>query len=205
MNPLRYDRQRLINQLEAISRPLRVAFAAICSERLAPAYARFSEDAQRGNPAEVAEILDYLWADIEAGARVHAGIDGQIERCMALIPGEDDVPWIASQAAAEDAVEALVYALRCCKTGESQEAAWAAECVYEALDHWVIGRLHLDMNSPGAEDRVLLHPLVQTELARQQRDIDEFAGMTGLLTTIVLRRLRARAREEARILFSEDR
>jgi len=194
----------MLNRLSGMPRPLRVAFAGLCAERLLPAYVRFSEEARRGNPGELAGILDHLWTDIEAGAVVPADIDSRLEKSMALVPGEDDVPWVESQAAGEDAAEALVYALRCCKTGDGQDAAWAAECVYEALDNFVINELNLDMNSPGAGDHVLSHPLMQAELARQQRDLEELSATDGQLTAEVVRCLRARAREEAKILFGDN-
>jgi uncharacterized protein YjaG (DUF416 family) len=91
----------MINRLVGIPGLLRVAFAGLCAERLLPAYVRLSTEARMGNPGEFAGILDRLWTDIEAGAVAPA--DSQIERAMALVPGEGDVPWVKSQAAGEDA------------------------------------------------------------------------------------------------------
>lgn len=130
-------------------------------------------------------------------------IDVSIERCMSLIPREDEGPWIEQQAAAEDAGTALAYALRCRKTGESQEAAWAARCCYEALDHFVINRDDIDVNEAGAEAAVVADPLVQAELARQQRDLDALR-LHGEEKNIAAR-LRLRAIAEASLVLGDRR
>ena len=49
----------------------------------------------------------------------------------------------------------------------------AAQRAYEALDHFVIAKTGIDTSRPGANDEVLSSPLVQAELSRQRRDIDE--------------------------------
>jgi hypothetical protein len=60
------------------------------------------------------------------------------------------------------------------------------------------------MNNPGAEYRVLSHPLMQAELTRQERDLEELSAIDGQMTVEVVRCLRERAREEAKILFGEN-
>jgi hypothetical protein len=126
-------------------------------------------------------------------------VEAGIERCMSSIPQEDEGPWIEQQAAAEDAGAALAYALRCRKTGESQEAAWAARCCYEALDHFVINRDDIDTNEAGAEAVVVADPLVQAELIRQQRDL-EVLRLHGEEKDMAAR-LRLRAIAEASLVF----
>jgi hypothetical protein len=71
--------------------------------------------------------------------------------------------------------------------------------VYEALDYFVIERDDIDTNLPGAEDRVLEDPLIQKELDRQQRDIDEL--LLAGSDQGVYARLRRRAEAEAKSLF----
>jgi uncharacterized protein YjaG (DUF416 family) len=164
-----------------------------------PAYVRFQEQSGRGNSRELAAILERLWRDLEGDPMTSLDIDVSIERCMSLIPREDEGPWIEQQAAAEDAVMALAYALRCRKTGESQEAAWAARCCYEALDHFVINRDDIDVNEAGAEAVVVAEPLVQAELIRQQRDLDVLR-LHGEEKDIAAR-LRLRAVAEASLVF----
>jgi hypothetical protein len=128
-------------------------------------------------------------------------MQSEIDTCMALIPGEDDVPWIMEQAAGEDAVEAVVFALECRRNGTPEDAAWAAWHAYGALDHYVINHENIDPNEPGGEDRVLGHALVQAELGRQRRDIDELLAAGDEDVRQVAARFRERAAAEAAIFF----
>ncbi len=58
-------------------------------------------------------------------------------------------------------------------TSDAQEAGWAARQVYEALDLWVTTRDNIDVDAVGADDRIVAHPLIQAELSRQRREIEE--------------------------------
>ncbi len=100
-------------------------------------------------------------------------IEAKIDACMQLIPQEDLRQWENGQTYAENAATSVVYALRCRQTGKSEEALWAARRAYETLDTFVINTEDIDTNIPGVEARMLSHPLIQAELGRQQRDLDE--------------------------------
>lgn len=85
--------------------------------------------------------------------------------------------------------------------GEPQEAAWAARVAYEALDNFVINSEDVDMTMPGAELRVLAHPLVQAELARQLRDIEDLKLHGSEPMQTALARVRSRATADANHFF----
>lgn len=193
-----YNEELLVADLDRLAVPLRVVFAAACAERLKPAYEEFSKQTGRGDPAKLAAILNRLWEDLEGNEMSSPQLQQSIDTCMALIPQEDDGPWVSTQAAAEDAAAALAYALRCRQSGEAQEAAWAACRAYEAVDHFVINREDIDVNEAGSERAVLSHPIVQAELSRQRRDLNELR--TGS-TADVVERIRSRARSEAAQVF----
>lgn len=179
--------------IEQLPNPLGAAFAAACAERMLPAYHKFSARSNRGDPRILEQILTRLWRDLHGEQMSEAETEAQIDACMELIPREDDGPWVAEQAAAEDAVAAIAYALRCRRSGLAKEAAGAARRAYEALDDYVINHEDVDTQTLlGQRPRVLAHPLVQAELARQQRDLDEL-----LAGTITIDRLRERSKTEA--------
>lgn len=197
-----YDEHRLVVELDRLPRRLRVAFAAACAERLMPAYRRFSEIGGRGDPKALTAILKQLWEDLREVALMEEDeLQAILDACMKLVPREDEEPWIQEQAAAEDGAVAVAYSLRCRQSGEAKEAAWAARRVYEALDHFVINRGNIDINNPGAEQRVLSHPLIQAELARQRRDIDELLATSESDELGSIAGLRDRAREDAVTVF----
>ncbi len=196
MTILRFDEGALLDAIERLPPPARAAFAAACAERLLPAYVRFARRTEKGNPVALTDILAGLWADLTGSPMSDTEVDASVEMCMQLIPQEDDGPWVPEQAAAEDAASALAYALRCRRTGSSREAAWAARCAYEAIDHYVVNHEKVDTNIPGAEARVLAHPIIQSELARQQRDLSELHG-----STISANGLRERSKAEASVFL----
>jgi hypothetical protein len=98
-----------------------------------------------------------------------------VARAAQLIPPEDDGWDDVERAYAEDAAAALGYAFRARMTGDPQEAAWASRRAYEAIDHFVQGK---SSGTTLDDAAILSHPLVQSELARQERDLNDLAAMT---------------------------
>jgi uncharacterized protein YjaG (DUF416 family) len=195
MSDLRYDEREIIRNLDQLDPAAKVSFAAACAQRQIPGYITFSKQTGRGNSDALIAILERVWLDALGSKRSDDEVLLDLERCMALLPNEDDGPWMSEQAYAEDAVSAVIYALRARNTGESQEAAYAARTAYEALDHHVINRLGVD-----DDERVLMHALVQAELVRQYRDLDELRGCPGGLAEAIAR-VQERAKAEAATFF----
>jgi uncharacterized protein YjaG (DUF416 family) len=190
-----YDEPYLIKILRTLPGYLRVAFAALCAERLLPAYVKFSKKTGRGDAAELAAILDWLWKGIEGTKIPPEELQARLDACMSLIPDEDE-HWVTEPAYAEDAASAAAYALRAALSGESQEAAWAARCAYNALYYLVDNRSEIDPNKYGAQERVIADPLIQKELARQRQDLDrlvELAKTDGGRGKLAELRARAKA------------
>ena len=186
-----FDETELEGRIEQLPITSRTAFAAACAERMAPSYEAYSQRTGTGDPAVYRELLGHLWIDLAGQRMSDSEIDKNIKRSEELFPLEDD-PWVPEYPAADDATAALVYSLQSRRNGSSKEAAWAARRAYEALDDYVITRENLDISSPGAELQILNHPLVQAELARQARDLDELGE--GRIT---VEQLRDRSKAEA--------
>ncbi|MCC6334914.1 MAG: hypothetical protein IT380_13135 [Myxococcales bacterium] len=123
----------------------------------------------------------------------------QIETLMSLVPQEDSIngPWTQDATNAQNAGMAAIYALRTKLLGDPQEAAWAARVAYEALDNFVINSEDIDRNVRGAELRVLAHPLVQAELARQLSDIQDLKMHASEPVPTAVARVRTRATSDA--------
>ena len=97
---------------------------------------------------------------------------------------------------AEHAATAVAYTLRVMLAGEAQEAAWAARHVYEAIDEFVLSTTKIDLNAPGAEDKILSDQLVQKELGRQRRDLEDIIGKTEIDARNAILHLRERSERE---------
>ena len=166
-----------------------------------PAYRRVEAMDGREVPDALERALEEVWSD-PGLAQDRGALEQRIEELMALIPQEEGFQqsWTQEVTNAQNAGMSAVYALRAKLAGEAQEAVWAARVAYEALDNFVINSENIDTNKPGEERRVLAHPLVQAELARQHRDLDELdAGKQDPAALIA--RLRDRARAEAASFF----
>ena len=199
MATLRFDEPELIARLDSLPREHRAAFAAACAERLFPAYVRFSREARQAAPETLRTALNLLWDDLMGVPQPEQEVRASARTCLALVPSEEDEPSDA-QPYAEDAATALGYALEARVSTGSQEAMWSARRAYETLDRFVM------FDDSGVvvtanERRLLEHPLVQAELARQHRDLDELLTAKDRDVREVSARLRDRAKEEAGIFF----
>lgn len=188
----RFEKTQLLAKIAQLSEHDRTAFAAAIAERMLGAYAKYSDRTGRGSPDPLREILARLWADLAGIPMSEQEVATMIDRAEGLLPGEDHRPWVLEQGAAEDAVSAVLYSLRSRKSGLPEEAGWAATVACDALDDFVINRDDIDTNDPGSEARVAADPLMQAELARQQRDLEEM-----LQGTTTAQGLRERSKSEA--------
>ncbi len=200
---LRYSRVQLTRKLDRLPPPLRVLFAATCAERLLPAYINFLDLTARAEPETLTCILTRLWEDIAGNPMKEGEAQANISTCMDLIPPDDDMSLPVESSYAEYACSSVIYALMCRQGGHGQDAMWSAEQVYDALDHFVIVLGNVDLNTMGAERRIVAHPLIQAELARQQRDIEELLGAAEADANVrqTAARFRERAKGEAGIVF----
>lgn len=187
-----FDQAKVLDLLDSLSCPARAAFAAACAERLLPFYSLYSSQSEKGDPAALQSAISALWADLLGSRLADTEIERHAMACLALVPPEDEEPWIPEQALADDAAAAATYALRCRLHGRSQDAALAARRAYEALDHFVMNSEDIDLNDPGAEELVLASVLIQQELGRQLRDLHDLRS-----AAVTLQAFRDRSRREA--------
>ncbi len=187
---LRFDRQELLARLNLLSAHGRVAFAAACATRLGKGYECWSARSGGGDPVAFGRLLSRLWGDLCGAALTHAESADLESASLELLLDEDAVG--TDGAAAADGVAALAYAVRCRRTGAAQDALWVAQRAYDAVDGHVVRVASVDLNTLCAEDRILSHPLIQQELARQLRDLEQL--LRGRVSVDELRR---RATNEA--------
>ena len=201
MSNLRFSKVQLARKLDRLPPTLRAVFAAACAERLLPAYLTFADLAGQGEPETLTRVFTRLWEDIAGDAMPESEIQSNIRTCTDLIPPDDDESLDVETAYAEDADVALICALKCRKEGDSQEAIWAAKRAADSLDHFVFNRDNVNLNAPGALERTLADPLIQAELARQRRDLDELLRAADEDVRQVAARFRDRAKAESKIFF----
>lgn len=196
MRLLMYDEDATVDRLCELDSVSRVVFAACCAERLFPAYRAFIRVYREPDVASIREILDRLWMDLARGDMLRS-VSADLEACVALAPRENDGVYSVERTWAEDASAILGYCLLAKRTGDPVEAMWAGRRTYEAADDYVTTTAGQDYEFPREAYRVLSHPLVQTELRRQRRDMRELARRTtGAQRFETVNRFRLRAQSE---------
>lgn len=149
----------------------RLAFAAACAERLVPFYTCYTKQQDFDSTPYFAS-LDYIWSCLGAMKCDEFEVRGLSIECERTLPNEDDA-WKVGCPYADDATAAILYCLRYISSGDQQEAIWAAKRAYEVADNFVMTHTDYDIGSPDDELKILHHPVVQREIARQLRDLHE--------------------------------
>jgi hypothetical protein len=193
---LRFDRDGLRTKLRRIAPRSRAVFAALCARRLIPAHAQAGGSILEVERNAFAKLHARLWSSLAADPLSARELEDASAQALALLPAEEDYEPLA-----EDAVAALVYALRTAAGGEPQDAAWSAERIYDALDKFLQDQGY-DPGAPGGEDSLRRHSLVQAEFKRQAADLRALSELEGHgMTDGKLERLRERADADAVHIF----
>lgn len=169
MSAREYDEQEILARLAALDRRSRTAFAASCAERLVPLFERYARSV--GAPElgpRLRGLADAAW---DAASGVDIDADAYQAEAEGMVPSDAD-GWLLETGYGQNAAAAVAYAIRTWLTDAPQEAAWAAHQVYELADYAVLqGDSGLDLNSPGAERRVLESAAVQRALTAIARSL----------------------------------
>jgi uncharacterized protein YjaG (DUF416 family) len=179
---LDFDPSKRIEALRQLPPGLRVAFALLCVERALLGYRRFHAKTGHGNPSAAESLAERLWLDLAGDAMTAAEVQAALCFAEELLPDEDDGLWhVATRANADDATAALLYAVRARASGDPLEAACASRRLYDLADYCAqreLGDLLSATTWTAADEaRVLEHPRVQRELARQERDLRELSEL----------------------------
>lgn len=199
---LRYDEKELLARLNGLLPILQSTFAAACAQRVAPAYPRYAREAHPESVESLRAIQDRLWRDLAGEPMSATELTSKAALAESLQPPEDE-PEIPEKKYAEDAAAALAYALRSRKTGDPQEAAWAARRTIEALDSFIIEAQGIQVGTRDAEERIVSDPLMQSELQRQRPDLDDLLSLGASEAGTLVAKVRRRAQAESVSFFGQ--
>jgi uncharacterized protein YjaG (DUF416 family) len=193
----------------------RVAFAAICAERVVPAYELLTQGIhwERNNAPRTA--LDEVWAQVIEP-------DGDINRLQALLiqceaairlPPSNSASYLA--AAAESAIICVAHSVKACIDRTARSAALASQYAREAVAGYPETRIGLERRRSRASrqrnigqaakeqrlerepnDALATDPLIVAEWELQRRDL-EALEQQGQLDKQFVAGLRSRAKKEA--------
>lgn len=164
-----YDEPEIKTRLDALDRAHKTAFAAACAERLWPLFERYSRVTGEGDVTALRAVLDGAWSAVQ-GEEVASLAEAQ-EVAEGMVPS-DEGEWVFEMGYGQNAAAAVAYVVRTWLTDDPQEGVWGARQVYEAADYAAQHSLpDLNLNAPGAEQRLLQTPAVQTALAGLSADL----------------------------------
>lgn len=165
-----FDGDRLLVQLRRLPFRAVLGFALSCAERLGPNYAAFNEAHRWGDSEGLRGALDLGWS-VLSGVEVPDAVLGAAEaRCQAAEPDttEFDSLLVSPGLDAACASGMLVQFLR---TRDVAIVADIASLCRDTVDMYVQEVAAMPSNAPDLEERILAHPLMQRELARQSEDL----------------------------------
>jgi hypothetical protein len=169
--PRLFDEARVKARLSALTARGRSIFALSCSRRLFPGYLQWNNELLTQPDYRVEDVLNLVAKELRYASEdtLHPKLAKEVEPLLDLMPTEDST-WSQSLPVAEDAVACLAYTVRSMIDGDPQEATWSARRAYEAADQLAILDLRKEKSEMPDERKLLAHPAVQAELARQEAD-----------------------------------
>ena len=196
----------LKNRLSKLPCCSMVAFSASCAERLLPAYGRYSKQVQLDPETSglFDRCIEMIWSLLQSQLGETREIEEMALACSDNIP-EEEMALQAGEPYAADAATAVVFSLKALLSCEPQQAVWSARRAYDAIDNFVAVSAHSELSSSFDEDQILSHPLVQSELERQELDLLILEGQeNGASLDEVFQRMRQKARDDAQIFFAKS-
>jgi hypothetical protein len=190
-----FDKAVLQTQLESLTFPQQVAFAALCCERQLPSYAAFVVQTHWGDPIQVHAILAQIW-DVSLN-RVDAVTTAQtLSSALAALAPDVDDGWPSIFAdAALTMIACLEACLRFFHDHDVLRLIGIAENALDAVWQYLhaVGQCLRHQDHPGGDiwtaPWVVDAPLIAQE--RQQQQADAVALRDATLDSATIERLRS--------------
>jgi uncharacterized protein YjaG (DUF416 family) len=210
MHPIgdQFDDAQPARDLEAMPQGHRVAFAASCSERVAPCYRAYALVVGLESLDLVENALGEVWSSLEKGSLPQARAQLLVDALSDVIPKIQGDGFVFTPLAS-NAVSAMVYTLKCCKDGQAKWSALAARMSVESVDTYLhfVNDVPLSTTTLVPTDPVDVRkqnelfekwiaeaPLMRDELEMLQRDLN-ILGTSNVLTVNALEEMRSSSRD----------
>lgn len=166
-----FDEAKIASRLEQLNHPNKVAFALSCVERMLPNYRVFQREHNWGDIEEILRGIEYGWAWLDGVQNKDIDVAEITMACENQAPDTEDFDslYVSSALDAATATAALMELVR---TDDVAKAVEVAGLSRDTVDMYVQEFESMPADAPDIEERIRLHPLMQAELERQNRDLD---------------------------------
>ena len=177
-----------------------LAFGAAASTRMFPFYSDFSEQNHWGDSSALRSALDFAWQCAEGREVTRDEIErhGALADMVARIEPRHGYGWefTCSHYAALSVASCIDFALSHQPKDSVAAAEWVFNAAYQAAGYSLFKSIGRMKSTPTSRQQTLEHPLVQTELIRQRRDLDQLCEAADLVRPATIRVLHDRSLEE---------
>jgi uncharacterized protein len=172
-----FDEERVRQSLGRLDPWKRVAFMALCCERMVPNYDRFTADSGFGDSQVLRRGIDaaWSWLDSDRVPDDSKSVRAQVEQ---QAPNTEDFSSPFTSAAL-DAANAVASLLDAVAEPDGADPGEVASLARDTVDLYVQEIEKLDPNDRGIENAIRLHPLMQSELRRQRDELAYLERWTG--------------------------
>jgi uncharacterized protein YjaG (DUF416 family) len=165
-----FDSAVMLGRLQRLSNEHQQAFGAACCERLLPNYAAFQRAAGWGDVNILRKALDLVWSALSNYLVYPKDVRNNISKCEKIAPSSADFE-VLLVTAAQDACFATCSLLDFLLDGDVTRITQIAIYATDSIDLFVQEIENLNPRARDLEQKVLAHPLMQKELARQDEDL----------------------------------
>ena len=171
MSNYRFDETQIASRLGQLDHRSRVAFALSCVERMLPNYRAFQREHHWGDVETILRGIECGWAWVQGTKNADINLVDIAVTCEEQAPDTEDFQsrYVSPALDAATATAALMELIR---TADVAKAVEVASLSRDTVDMFVQEIESMPANSPDIEERIRLHPLMQAELERQNRDLD---------------------------------
>lgn len=204
---LQHHEDILTDGLVSIPPRLRAAFAAACTERLAPTYVRGLRRQGLGDAELFRLLLNRLWDAASTGDASQEDIQSWMDQRDQIAPTEDSVTRIDERADLDAPTVALAAGFEAISSDNAQAALTSSrQCIEVLLIYASLTELAKSGRQSGKDtsdvNEDMQNPLIQAEMERQRLDLHELQlAQRPAESSALLARLRARAKFEAETFF----
>ncbi|WP_437734435.1 DUF416 family protein [Sorangium sp. So ce1335] len=195
-----FSDERLLEMLSKMAPHQQLAFGAVRCERMLPSYQTFMREVGWRDVAPLREALDAVWVACESERITDAQLGELLSKCEECAPSSENFTSLYTSSA-QDAVFAICSLLDFLLDGDVARVVSAARFSIDSVDLIVQEREAMDPRDPLREHKILAHPLMQQELLRQQRDLEEASQIAPGDRTALLA-FRTRAQRESNLIVS---